>query len=175
MTNAWTLPSSSRRLALLPLLALASACSSGGDTVGATVTFNPAVYVGNWTGIWTNTTTSASDAVAIKVDREGMRFTVEFDLAGEVFGVSDPAVENFIVDIEPGRALLAPVTSPVYGALSGRVNDAGALYAEGVNIDGDVDRFDLVGSIKGSQMTVNVTITMDGGAVATANALLFRQ
>jgi hypothetical protein len=174
MANTRPLRSPSR-WPLLPFLALAAACSGSSGTVGATVTFNPAIYVGSWTGTWTNTTTSISDAVTVTVEREGMRFLVEFDLAGEVFGVGDPAAENYVVGIEPVRAVLAPVTSPVYGALTGRVNDAGALFAEGADIDGDVDRFELAGTTNGTQLTVNVTITMDGGAVATANALLFKQ
>ncbi|MCA8974979.1 MAG: hypothetical protein KDC98_09670 [Planctomycetes bacterium] len=162
---------------LSAFLLLAAGCGKGSASIsapGVSVTFNPDLFIGVWSGTWSNTTNATTGAVNMTVTQEGSQFVLELDMDGEVFGVTDPEPEAWLVDIRPDRAEFFQTISPVYGLMTGEVDALARITVTSVEIDGDVDSFDLTGSAYGNQMTVNVTITLDSGSVVTANAILTR-
>lgn len=164
---------------LLPTLSLLllttfsfPACSGGGGGGGGSATFNAATYLGTWTGTWTNTTFSSTGAVTVTVTQTGSNYTLQFDMDGNVFGGSNPALESFTASVSAVNASLVSITSSTYGTLTGALAADGTLTASGSAIPGSVSTFSLTGNWSASQITANVTIAFDAGGSAAATATL---
>ncbi len=165
------------KLLLVPFLFLAAvptACSGGGGG-GGSATFNAATYLGTWAGTWTNTTFSSTGAVSAVVSQTGDTFSVQFDMDGNVFGGSNPALESFTASVSAVNASLVSISSSVYGTLTGTLAADGTLNASGSAIPGGVDTFTLTGTWTATTITANVTITFDAGGSANATATLTKQ
>ena len=148
------------------------ACSGGGGGGGGSTTFEASTYLGTWTGTWTNTTFSSTGALSVTVTQSGSEFTLQFDMDGNVFGGSNPALETFTANVSAANASLVSLTSSTYGTLTGSLAANGTLTASGSSIPGSVDTFTLTGTWTATQITANVTIAFDGGGSAAANATL---
>jgi hypothetical protein len=159
----------------LALLSFSGAACGGSGGGGGSTTLDANTYVGTWTGTWTNTTFSSTGAVSVVVSQAGSTFTLQFDMDGNVFGGSNPALESFTANVTSANASLVSFTSSVYGTLTGTLAANGTLTASGSAIPGSVDTFTLTGSWNATTITANVTITFDGGGSANANATLTKQ
>lgn len=174
-----TSPRSSRRFSLLALLlslgiGIGSAgCNDGGG--GGSVTFDPAGFLGTWSGTWNNTTFSSSGAVTVVVSAAGGTLTVNVDMDGGVFGGADPAAESFNATFSGTTATLTPQTSTVYGDVTATMNGNGQFTIQGANIPGSVDRFVLTGTWGATTIDGDVTITFDSSTTAAGNATLTKQ
>ncbi|MCR9244891.1 MAG: hypothetical protein NXI31_07655 [bacterium] len=165
----------SRSLAiLLPLLTLwFPGCSNrSADEPVVSISFNPAIYLGNWAGTWTNTTNNGTGNLTINVTQDMMTMTVEFEITGEVFGVTDPEPETFELDIGAGEAELVSVTSDVFGTLTGIITGSAVISAVGTGVPGTASSFELIGTVDGDKMTVNGVIRLENGGITTGNATL---
>lgn len=162
------------RLLALALSPLATACTGGSGSGSATVTFNPALYLGTWSGTWSNTSTSTSGTADVTVTQDGSTLEVVVDLGGDVFGTTDPGAETFTARIGPERATMVAATSELLGELSGSISDRATVTVVGRNLDGGAATFTLVGGATSLQVALNVTITNDDDTTETANAVLFK-
>ncbi len=156
-------------LALTPFFLAGCSGSSGGGGGG---TFTASTYLGTWSGTWTNTTFASTGNVTMTVTQSGSTFSVDFDMDGNVFGGTDPALENFTANISMTDANLVSITSTVYGTVTGSLASDGTLTLNGTGIPGAVDRFALTGTWNATQITANVTITFDNASVANGTATL---
>lgn len=163
---------------LLAFLALAvasllPACNDNDNGGGGT--FDPAAFVGTWSGTWTNTTFSSTGAVSVVITQAGSDLGFSVDLDGNVFGGANPAAENFTASFDTSRATLASTTSAVYGDVTATLNANGSITINGTNINGQVASFTLTGDFDATQMTCNVAITFDTNATAAATGTLTKQ
>jgi hypothetical protein len=168
-----------RQLSCLPFLfvLLPVACGGGGGGGGGgSASFNAATYLGVWSGTWNNTTFGSSGAVSVTVTQTGDTYALQFDMDGNVFGGSNPALESFSASVSAVNASLVSLSSSVYGTLTGTLAANGTLTGSGSAIPGPVDTFTLTGTWNATTITANVTITFDaGGAGANATATLTKQ
>ncbi|MCA8953216.1 MAG: hypothetical protein KDE27_27135 [Planctomycetes bacterium] len=159
---------------LAPLLALAAA-SCHNDSTGQSpvmITFNPTIYLGDWTGTWTNLNTSGTGALTVTVEQEEMTLNIEFDMDGQVFESMDPDPESYEAAIGASEARMASFKSDVFGALSATIDGLGILTISGTGVPGTTDRFDITGTIAGTKMTFVATITSQNGSITTGYATL---
>jgi len=161
------------RAFLVPLLLLS--CSGGGGGGGGGVPFDATRQVGTWTGTWHNTTFSSTGPVTATVTLNAGSYNIAFDMGGNVFGGTDPAVENYSAAVTSSSATLVAVTSPVYGSLTGMIDANSNITASGTNIPGQVSSFTLTGTWTATQITASVVITFDNQTTANANATLTKQ
>lgn len=148
-------------------------CNKGGG--GGSVAFDPAAFLGTWSGTWNNTTFSSSGAVTVVVTETAGTLTVNVDMDGGVFGGADPAAENFTATFSGTTATLTPQTSAVYGDVTATMNGNGQFTIRGQDIAGSVDRFVLTGTWGATEIDGSVTITFDSAATAAGTATLTKQ
>jgi hypothetical protein len=147
-------------IAFMTVIALAS-CSPP-------AAFDPAVYAGSWTGNWNNTTfsTTGSASLTITVNTAAKTVTLDLDLNGNVFGMSNPASVSLSGSYDDAGLTVSQTTS-FYGAITIQAKADGTLTATAAPTGLTVS---ISGTMTGSRIQANYTIS--GGTSASGTIVL---
>lgn len=131
-------------------------------------------YEGSWSGMWTNKTfgsTGAAEAT-VSVGEDGATMTIRLDLAGNVFGASDPPPEDFVITLD-GSAR-ATGSSPTFGPYEASWDlEAGTISITLSDVPGDrITTVTGAGTFSETSFTVDFTINFSDGSTAESTLQL---
>lgn len=148
---------------------------AGATTQDVTLSAAPvAAFIGNWSGNWVNSTFGSTGDVTMVFGANTVAQTVSVtvDLNGTVFGainppaftITGPYVPNAVNTVTGsafGGTFTATFTPP--GQISGSVT--------GIPVAG-ISRVDFTGTVTGTTVTLNYTVTFSGGGTAIGTLTL---
>jgi hypothetical protein len=131
-------------------------------------------YEGSWSGMWTNKTfgsTGAAEAT-VGVGEDGATMTLRLDLAGSVFGASDPAPEDFVVALDGSNRTTG--SSPAFGPYEASWDfEAGTISITLSEVPGDrITTVTGTGTFSETSFTVDFTINFSDGSSAESTLQL---
>lgn len=124
-------------------------------------------YAGDWSGSWTNRTFGSTGEASAVVTVQGEEtMTVSLDLAGNVFGASDPPSEDFVIQLD-GQGQTSG-TSATYGPYEASWElDAGTITIDLTEVPGDrITTVSGSGTFSDTRFSVTFTINFSDGSSA---------
>ena len=142
-------------------------------TFTATGALDPAAMAGTWTGSWTNTTFSSTGAATLTIAVNTTNQTVDLtlDLDGNVFGVSNPAADTKTGSYTTSGFQLNSLWN-FYGTGTITMTPQGSVTIVSNNPTSGISRVETTGTVTGTSMTFQSTITFNGGGTAAATTTL---
>ena len=147
-------------------------------TATATAGFNPAPFAGTYAGTWTNTTFGSvgTGTAVITVNTANNTATVTATATGNVLGSgggATPPVQNGGYNINGAQFTgnVAPM-----GTINASILPPGNITAVGSNVpNGSITGWTATGTIDGTTIQLNFTVTFTAGPPAVGTITLTRQ
>ena len=146
-------------------------------TATATTGFNPAPFAGNYAGTWTNTTFGSvgTGTAVITVNTANNTATVTATATGNVLGSGGgaaPPVQNggYTTNGAQFTGNVAPM-----GTINASIIPPGTINAVGSNVGGSITGWTATGTINGTTIQLNFTVTFTDGPPAVGTITLTRQ
>ena len=130
---------------------------------------------GNWRGDWNTTTLGRSGGLTMSmaVDTVKGALQADFDINGNLVGVTDPPGDVFPGVIAATDTIHISRQSPVYGLVTADITADGRIVGNATRIPiGTATRLDFTGRISATTATVDYTIVFADGSVASGTATL---
>jgi hypothetical protein len=147
-------------------------------TATATAGFNPAPFAGSYAGTWTNTTfgSMGTGTAVITVNTGNNTATVTATATGNVLGSgggATPPVQNGGYNIN--GAQFTGTVAPM-GTINAAILPPGTINAVGSNVpNGSITGWTATGTIDGTTIQLNFTVTFTAGPPAVGTITLTRQ
>jgi hypothetical protein len=147
-------------------------------TATATLAFNPAPFAGSYAGTWTNTTFASmgTGTAVITVNTGNNTATVTATATGNVLGSgggATPPVQNG--NYTANGAQFTGVVAPM-GTINASIIAPGNITATGTNVpSASVTGWTATGTIDGTTIQLNFTVTFTAGPPAVGTITLTRQ
>ena len=146
--------------------ASASTSSSSSSAAGSAAIEKLA---GDYQGTWKNTTfgSTGGATATVKVDAAAKTVSVNYDLAGSVFGASDPPAEELKGTIDADGGATASTTSTLFGPITVTYKPSGAFEMKAASVPSTrIASFSMTGNVAHAEFTLNYEVVFKDGSKA---------